>query len=232
MGCKRSHVQVVSPRYYLENLKYMNIGTVFDTISYMVPGFVSLYLFLISTNIFEKFPSVYVLILPAYIIGNVLHSLSYISVKSILWNVYHNWKDKDESGHGVKIPTTIKGKIANFLRYRVIKVPIEKIKAYENEIWLIKNRMDLFKHFEYLSYQKILNSSLALIFYIYSLFLMLKMIIGTSEMIRLNFNGFEITLSIYVLLFISILLGIVFHSRERFFVSYKNNIFDKIANGK
>lgn len=206
----------------------MWIGTIFDTISYLIPGYV--FLFLIKINVSQDFTSDNVLTaVVAYLIGNVLHTITNWKPKSVLWWLYHLLKERNNYGHGVKTPRTFRGKIAIFIRYKLIKDRNQNNDSKQNELLLLKQDIELSKHFSYLDYQRILSDSLSVVFLIFLVVYLIKLFYFQQPQINIYLGGntYEIQTK-YSILILSFFL-LIFRSRLAFFNNYKKYLFTKLV---
>lgn len=235
-----------------DNINGLNLP-LFETISYVFPG---LYL-IVSISILSEYglkiiqENLLLSLLFSYLIGNILHQLSEskVSISSLFWSVYHKFKEKDLDGHGIEFPTTLSGKMANFIRthflepkkqnwINVTKLQAEKIlkdkynsKLNSFEIFQFKevimaDKPNINSQCQYLHYQKIFNKSMSLVFFVLSVFYVIFdyyyiLTISLTNQYFYKIDGFGWLISA-ILLF----LFAVFKERYIFFNDYRNKVLD------
>ncbi len=204
--------------------------TLFDSIAYVIPGFTVISIILLHTtpkwgDSFTNYFLVFTVI--AYVLGLIVHSLSFeLDIVSYLWKLYHYSKESDKEGHGLKTTNTFKGKFANCVRWIIEKI-FKKESILPLEVKLLKEQPDTRKYYDYLDYQKTLSRSMWLIFLIYSLYLLFFFFF--FKLFKLEFylpnDSFKFSVNTQIVFIASILVSLIWKGREKFFTSYKLNVF-------
>ena len=216
----------------------------FEIFGYIIPGLIFIAGVSLLTPWDELQVHLGILIISAYVLGNVFHTFNDTFTKKT-WKFYHKRKDKDKNNRGLQKPKTNWGKTALIVRKFLLdttnsatlskvadKSICEKYKIksgdklatfYIKEVFLSKDS-ELYGKYEYLHYQKIFSQTLSIVFFTLALLLTInKMFFSTY--LYMGEVSFEITaIQTFLITFTMIVLAYTFYKRGIFFSTYRKDI--------
>jgi hypothetical protein len=226
--------------------------SIFDLMAYIFPSIILILflsvLFLPNWSLLFQNYWPYVLII-SYIIGNILHQLSFV-IKSLLWKLYNNIKERDKKNHSVKKPTTVKGKCALFLRYFLLdrkilgslnkktdtlvksKYKLEDVSSFD--IFIFKETFaasveNTPASFDYLHYQAVLSFSFSLVCIFLILIVLFKTIFSNVVMYLNNNNYIDFKYISLVIISLLLVCSYTFFRRGVFFEKYRKSVINSIV---